>query len=74
MKKRKELISLGTNIKKIRGDLGISQEQLALLSGIDRTYIGGVERGERNIGLINLVRIAKALKVPCSRLVKDVDN
>lgn len=42
-------------------NLGFSQEELAARAELDRTYIGGVERGERNVGLINIHRIAKAL-------------
>ena len=40
---------------------GLSQEQLAFRCGLDRTYVGGVERGERNISIVNIERIARAL-------------
>ena len=48
----------------------ISQEELADRSGLHRTYIGGVERGERNIGLVNLVRVAYALNVAPADLLE----
>jgi len=54
---------VGFNIRKIREDRGISQEKLAMLADLHRAYIGQIERGEKNIGLRNLQKIAKALKV-----------
>lgn len=51
------------NIKKYRNVKNLTQEHLAELSGLHRTYIGSVERAERNLSLENLERIAKALKV-----------
>lgn len=65
-----ELIALGNSIRKARLDLDLSQEGLANLIGIDRSYMGGIERGEHNIALINIVRIAEALKVKASDLLK----
>ena len=53
----------GERVREIRKRKGLSQEALALASELDRTYIGGVERGERNISLINIYRIAEALGV-----------
>lgn len=53
----------GERVREIRKHKGFSQEALALACELDRTYIGGVERGERNISLINIYRIAEALKV-----------
>ena len=58
----------------MREKKGLSQERLADLAGIHRTYIGDVERGTRNIALINMDRIAKALGVSLSRLVKDMEK
>jgi len=54
---------VGLNIRKIREDKGLSQEKLAALADLHRTYIGQIERGEKNIGLRNLEKIAKALYV-----------
>jgi len=53
----------GERIRALRNERGYSQESLALECGLDRTYIGGVERGERNISLVNIYKIARALKV-----------
>lgn len=54
---------LGFNIKKVRKNKGISQEQLALLTSIDRSYIGRIERGEVSITIEKLYAIAKTLEV-----------
>ncbi len=58
----------GTRVRELRTKKELSQEALALASGLDRTYIGGVERGERNISLVNFHRIAEALDVPLREL------
>jgi len=58
---QKLLKAVGDKIRDIRQDRGISQEDLAFKAGLDRTYVGSVERGERNISLINLERIMRAL-------------
>lgn len=62
-KKNTDLIKLGERIRELRKDRGFSQENFAHEVGLDRTYMGSVERGERNIAAINLIRIAKILKV-----------
>ena len=51
------------NIRRVRIEKGLTQEKLALKTGLHRAYIGQVERGDRNIGLTNLDKIAKALNV-----------
>jgi transcriptional regulator with XRE-family HTH domain len=51
----------GERVRELRKSKGLSQEALALACDLDRTYIGGVERGERNISLINIHKIAAAL-------------
>lgn len=62
---------VGRNIGQARKDRGWSQEQLAAASGLHRTYVGGIERGERNVSLKNLARIAAALEVHPSTLLLD---
>lgn len=61
-------IVIGRKIRVERVKQGISQEKLAEMSGLHRTYIGMVERGEKNITLLNYVRIASALNVPLHEL------
>ena len=58
----------GERIRELRKLKGLSQESLALACDLDRTYIGGVERGERNISLLNIHKIAAALGVPAKEL------
>lgn len=55
--------AFGSRLREVRKQRGFSQESLALACGLDRTYIGSVERGERNISLINIYRIAAALGI-----------
>lgn len=74
-KKRKSkrdvyLKKVGRNIREARRARGMSQESLALSSGLDRSYFGGVERGERNISILNLKKIADALEVSASILME----
>lgn len=63
---------VGLNIKKYRQDKGLSQEALAFESGIHRTYISGIERGVRNVAVINLEKIANALGIATSRLLDEI--
>lgn len=58
-------------LRTLRQAQGISQEALADLCGLHRTYIGSVERGERNISIDNIARIAESLGVPASKLLED---
>lgn len=62
--------AFGKAVRGSRNALGISQEELADRCGLDRTYIGGIERGERNPSLVNIWRIARALDVPPQGLVE----
>lgn len=62
-KDKKLLIQFGHKVQSIRKSIGISQEELAFRSGLHRTYIGMIERAERNITLVNIKKIADALNV-----------
>lgn len=64
------LKQFGERVRSLREKSQLSQEELADLVGIHRTYIGGIERGERNIGLINVFRIATALRITPAVLFK----
>jgi transcriptional regulator with XRE-family HTH domain len=70
---REALVLLGSRVRAIRLTREISQEELADKCGLHRTYVGGVERGERNIGFINLLAVAEALEVPPSALLVDFE-
>ena len=59
-------------MRELRGVTGLSQENFAAECGLDRTYLGGVERGERNISLRNIDLIASALDVSLSELMEKV--
>ena len=65
------LVRFGNRVRELRRKKGLSQESLALESGLDRSYVGGVERGERNISLENIERLAIALEVHPSLLLRD---
>jgi transcriptional regulator with XRE-family HTH domain len=63
---------LGKTVRQKRLSLGLSQEALAERANLHWTYIGGIERGERNLSLINIVKIARALEVPPARLMAGI--
>jgi len=71
-RKHPVLIKIGQKIRELRKSKGFSQESFADEVGLDRTYMGGIERGERNIAALNIVRIAKALKVEVGDLFPQV--
>lgn len=73
MDEHTQLQVFGKNIRRIRRDLGLSQEELAERCGIHRTYIGGVERGERNVAFLNILRIARALQVSPCQLFEEME-
>jgi transcriptional regulator with XRE-family HTH domain len=64
-----EHVALGAAIREARQVKSLSQERLAALCDLDRTYVGGIERGERNPGYANLLRLAAALDTPLSGIV-----
>ena len=61
-------VAFGKRLRALRAAKGLSQEKLALTCDLDRTYIGGIERGERNVSLVNIQKIASALGVPVREL------
>lgn len=65
-------VQFGANLRSKRLALGLSQEQLAEKADLHWTYIGGVERGERNLGLLNIVKIARALRTTPSELLVNI--
>ncbi len=71
-KKNKHLIELGDQIRVARKAKNLSQEQLALHAEIDRSYVGGIERGERNVSFLTLVKIAICLECDVSKFVKGI--
>jgi transcriptional regulator with XRE-family HTH domain len=60
---------LGKNVRRLRQQRGITQEELAFEAKIDLTYMGGIERGKRNPSLLVMARIAEALSVPLPKLL-----
>ena len=64
------LIRFGERLRKLRKSQGYSQEAFADECGLDRTYVGGIERGERNLALRNIEAIAAALGISVSELTK----
>jgi transcriptional regulator with XRE-family HTH domain len=62
---------LGKNVRRLRHQRKLTQEQLAFEAEIDLTYVGGIERGKRNPSLLVMARIAKALSVPLTRLLTE---
>lgn len=67
--KAKILIKFGNRIREVRVQKGLSQEQLAFKAGLHRTYIGMIERAEKNITLLNIEKIAKALDIQLKDLL-----
>ena len=65
-------IRFGRAVRQKRHKLGVSQEAFADLCGLDRTYIGGIERGERNVALVNIEKVAKALRLSLAELFRGV--
>jgi transcriptional regulator with XRE-family HTH domain len=65
---------IGIALRSYREHCGLSQEQLSFKANLHRTYVGSVERGERNISVINIIALCKALKVKPSDLFKNLDD
>jgi len=73
-KDRKYLKSFGARVRALRQAAGFSQEDFALEIGLDRTYMGGVERGERNLALLNIRKIARGLRISAGELLAGLDK
>lgn len=73
-KKHPALVKIGKRIRELRTEKGYSQESFAYEVGLDRTYMGSVERGERNIATLNLIRIAKCLTVEIGDLFPPIST
>ena len=67
------LIALGASIRRMRLKKGISQETLALAANVDRSYLGRVERGDNNVAMLTLVKIAKGLNTSVASLIEDAN-
>lgn len=65
------LIALGNAIRDVRKQQGVSQEKLALLAGIDRSYVGRVERGDNNVAVLTLLKIGQALNVSMADIMRE---
>lgn len=70
MGKKRILIEFGDKVRELRKEMGISQEELSYKADLHRTYIGMIERAEKNITLVNIEKIAKALEIEVSELLK----
>jgi transcriptional regulator with XRE-family HTH domain len=66
----KILVSLGKKVRSLRRSQELSQEKLAESADLDRTYISGIERGKRNVSIVNIAKIATALGVTVSKLLR----
>ena len=71
--KDKKLVRLGAAIRAKRKNLGVSQEELAISSGVERSNMGKIERGENNLSVLNLIRIAEALDSKAAEILVDAE-
>jgi transcriptional regulator with XRE-family HTH domain len=69
-RQHKVLVALGQAIREVRRSKGISQEKLALLSEVDRSYVGRIERGDNNVAILTLSRLADALDLSLAKLLQ----
>lgn len=67
-------IAFGRALRELRAEAGLSQEQLAAKARLNRTYVGDVERGERNIAIVNMQKLAKALGIRLSEIVREMEK
>jgi transcriptional regulator with XRE-family HTH domain len=74
MQNDKLLIAIGTRVKQLRKSKGFSQENFALEAGLDRSFYGHFERGSRNISILNLIKIAVALRLEVGELFPELKD
>ena len=74
MRRATVLARFGKTLRELRTERGLSQDELAARAGLDRNYIGMIERGERNPAIVNVVKIAEALDVSPSELFRLFDK
>jgi transcriptional regulator with XRE-family HTH domain len=67
------LVSLGAAIRRVRQDRGVSQEELAHRSAVDRSYMSSIERGRQNPGILSVLRIAHALDMTATELMAEAE-
>lgn len=72
--KNKHLKKLGLQIRELRKSKSLSQESMALQAGIDRSYMGSIERGERNVSFLTLVKIAEVLERDISNFTNNIPS
>lgn len=65
------LLKLGMTLRRIRVSKGISQENLALLAEVDRSYVGRVERGDNNVAILTLTKLTNALEISLAKLMHE---
>lgn len=70
---KKIKVQFGSHVRMLREKQGHTQEELAYLCDLDRSYIGGVERGERNMSLVNIIRLSIGLKINASILFEEFE-
>ena len=70
--KQKVLVQFGARVRTLRQSKGLSQEAFAAQCGLDRTYISGIERGVRNVSLLNIKVLSMALEISISELTKEL--
>lgn len=68
------LVAFGLRVRHLRKERGLSQELFAHEAGLDRSYVGGIERGERNLALVNIKRLSEALGVTLSELFAGMEE
>ncbi len=73
-RKARVLTAFGEALRKFRLDAGLSQEELAARADLHRTYVGDVERGERNVSLVNMWKLSEACSVKLSRLLREAEK